>query len=370
MFLHLDCRHYLGDRPCRFHRQCQDCPHFEPMGPRVLIVKLGALGDVVRTGCLLPALSAWREPPHVTWLTAPAARPLVERMKGVHRVLPFDAASLAHLELESFDTILSLDKEPAPCAVAMRVRAEHRLGMGLSRYGTVYPLNEECEYYFSLGLDDDEKFFRNQKSYPQLLFEALGWPWRGERYELTPTADDAARAEAALRELGVPAGAPLVGINPGAGHIFAHKAWREEGYRELIHELKALRPEACILLLGGADEAELLGRLARTGGERVFLPPPGGPLGDFIALVARLDVLVCGDTLALHLAVAQRRRVVAIFGPTCEQEIDLYGLGEKIVTPIGCSPCYLRHCEKSPHCQDLNQVETVLAATLLQLETK
>jgi heptosyltransferase-2 len=35
---------------------CGDCPCFAPRGERILIIKLGAPGDVLRTTCLLPAL--------------------------------------------------------------------------------------------------------------------------------------------------------------------------------------------------------------------------------------------------------------------------------------------------------------------------
>lgn len=370
MFLHLDCRHYKGDRPCAFARLCADCPHYTPMGPRLLIIKLGALGDVVRTACLLPGLDQlFPEPPHVTWLTAPAARPLVERMAGVHRVLTLDAPTLAHLELEHFDTVISLDKEPAPCAVAMRVRAERRLGVGLSRYGTVYPLNEEAHYYFGLGLDNDEKFFRNTKSYPRLVYEALGMDYGGQRYELTLTEADRAQAAARLAEHGVPVGRPLVGINPGAGAVFANKAWREEGYVELIRTLSRQRPELDFLLLGGRDEEALMERIALASGNApVYQAGADNPLGTFAALVERCAVLVSGDTLAMHLALGLGRRVVSVFGPTCAQEIETFGLGEKIVTPLGCAPCYRRACDKSPNCQDLIPASEVMAAVERQLE--
>jgi heptosyltransferase-2 len=339
------------------------------MGPRVLIVKLGALGDVVRTGCLLPALAARPEPPHVTWLTAPGAVPLVERMAHVHRVLPFNAASLAHLELEHFDTVICLDKEPAPCAVATRVNAAERLGCGCSRYGTVHPFNEAAEYLFQLGLDNDEKFFRNAKSYPQLIFEALGWDYAGEEYRLTPTARDRGRAAHALRIAGVPDDALLVGINPGAGEVFANKAWRPEGYAALIAELELCRREARVVMLGGTAETELIeGILRQSGTNRGHHPGTAHDLGTFAALVERCAVTVSGDTLAMHLALATGRRAVAIFGPTCPQEIDMFGRGEKIVTPIGCAPCYRRQCDVTPSCQEMIASETVLAALLRQLD--
>lgn len=369
MFLHLDCRHYLGDRPCRFERACAQCPHYEPMGPRVLVIKLGALGDVMRTGCILPGLSQlWHEPPYVTWLTSHAARPLVERMPGVHRVLTFDPPSLARLEVEYFNLVVSLDKEPPPCAAAMIAKTDRRIGIGLSRYGNVYPLNEECDYYFSLGLDNEEKFHRNQRSYPELVYEALGLIYGGERYALTLTDRDRADADAGLTALGAPAGVRWIGINPGAGAVFANKAWREDGYVELIHELSRQRPDAAFLLLGGADEADLTDRIARACADLPVYSGGNNPLGGFAGLIERCAVLVSGDTLAMHLALALGRRAVAIFGPTCAQEIDLFGLGEKIVSPVPCIPCYRRRCDQNPSCQDAIRTQTVLEAVLRQLQ--
>jgi heptosyltransferase-2 len=53
---------------------------------------------------------------------------------------------------------------------------------------------------------------------------------------------------------------------------------------------------------------------------------------------------------------------VVLFGSTCPQEIELYGRGEKIVTPAECHPCYLRSCDVSPSCQELIPPERVLDA--------
>lgn len=371
MFLHLDCRYYLGDRPCKFNRACEACPHYAPMGPRVLIIKFGALGDVVRTQALIPGLETLcHEPPYVTWLTVPAAVGLVERMPGVHRVWAWGLEARARLDVERFDTVICLDKEPAPCSAAMAAQATVKLGFGLSRYGTPYPLNDEAEYFFQLGLDNDEKFFKNRKSYPQLVYEALGLRYQGEPYRLDLTEAD--RAAAVRRFEGFESVRPVerwIGINPGAGKVFAYKAWREEGYIELIRNIYAKRPDAGFVLLGGADEKELMARIALATGEApVFNGGTDNTLGEFAALIDRCDVLVSGDTLAMHLALARQRRSVAIFGPTCEQEIDLFGLGEKIRTPIECSPCYRRTCDKSPTCQDLIPESRVIEAVMRQLE--
>ena len=52
----LDCRYFLGDRPCKFKRSCPGCKEYSPMGQRILIVKLAASGDVLRTTPLLSGL--------------------------------------------------------------------------------------------------------------------------------------------------------------------------------------------------------------------------------------------------------------------------------------------------------------------------
>jgi ADP-heptose:LPS heptosyltransferase len=71
---------------------------------------------------------------------------------------------------------------------------------------------------------------------------------------------------------------------------------------------------------------------------------------------------VTGDTVALHLALALARPTVALFGPTCSQEIDMFGLGEKVASQLACAPCYRRTCEETPTCMEALPVESVWQA--------
>jgi len=61
--------------------------------------------------------------------------------------------------------------------------------------------------------------------------------------------------------------------------------------------------------------------------------------------------------------------VLVILGPTCHQEIELYGRGTKIISDFECSPCYLSVCPKKVTCMDATEVDTVFEALagLLQL---
>lgn len=73
---------------------------------------------------------------------------------------------------------------------------------------------------------------------------------------------------------------------------------------------------------------------------------------DFTALLGLCNMLVTSDTMAMHIGIALEKTIIALIGATCEQEIHLYGLGEKIVSDFDCSPCYLQKCNKNPTCMD------------------
>jgi heptosyltransferase-2 len=73
-------------------------------------------------------------------------------------------------------------------------------------------------------------------------------------------------------------------------------------------------------------------------------------LRDFIADVNSCSVVVTGDTLTMHIALALGKRTVAVFGPTSAPEIHGYGRLTSIVSPIECISCYLRDCDVTPNC--------------------
>ncbi len=361
--LKLDCRQYRGDRPCGAGVQgvCPAvCAHYDAMGFRILLIKLGALGDVIRTAAVLPGLKAARPRSHITWVSRPDGVRALAHHPDIDRLLPFNAESLCHLEHEYFDLCLSLDKEPGPAALAMRVRAAERRGIGLTAQGTAYPLNPECVDYFELGLSDDLKFNHNRKTYQHLIYEALGLEYQGERYRLYPGEADRAHATRCWQSLGVDDRDTVIGLNTGAGRVFANKSWPPAKFAALARRL-AEEPGWRVALLGGPGEREINARITAacpavvdTGADHAEL--------EFAALVQRCSVVVTGDTMAMHVAIAGDVPCAVLFGPTCHQEIDLFGRGEKLVTGLPCAPCYRRRCDRSPSCMDDVGLDAVLAA--------
>ncbi len=377
-----DCRHYRGDKPCLHNRLCQGCGHYDPFAHRLCIIKLGALGDVIRTLCILPELRRRYAEAHITWVSLPSGCRMIQGHPLIDRVLGFDALTAMMLSQESFDTVICLDKEPAPCALAMSLFAKRKLGVGLSPQGTPVPLNPEAEGYFHLGLSDELKFRVNERGYPQLACEALGLTWRGERYTLPANAALRDRARLQLAGRGWRPGVLTLGVNVGAGDVFANKMWPVSRIVDVLRLVLERDASLQVLLLGGPRERGIvdgiLGEMSQClGGDLSRGTPSRGAAGlsgggtdavsrgkvervidagceheeaMFAAVVDACDVLFTGDTMAMHVGVALGKQVVAFLGPTCEQEIDLFGRGEKLVAKVACGPCYKRQCDRRDAC--------------------
>jgi len=363
----IDCRYFLGEKPCKFNRPCLDCTEYSPMGTRILIIKLAAMGDVLRTVSILPGLKKQFPVSHVSGVIANESRSLLKNNSMIDRVLPLNVATLAELRGRAFDLLINLDKVGEATGLAMSVQAKLKLGFGMSEYGTLIPLNEEADYIYRLGLDNDLKFNKNKKTYPELIYEACGLDYRGEGYDLTLNVDGDSYAEEQMRQLakdetstGEFSKGPKVGLNPGSGRVFPTKKWHLNRYAELAKKIKdELKGE--IFLLGGPDEIELNRKLKERIPFAINIGHNHSVL-NFAALIKQLDLVVTGDTLAMHLALALQKRTVAIFGPTCESEIDMFGLGNIHAGSVDCRPCYKSVCPYNLECMDEVTVDAVYAS--------
>lgn len=382
----LDCEQYNGYKPCRYGNRCGGCVHYRPLqacdagehwmpvgvagdvaagepvvGRRVLIIKTGALGDVLRTTTLLPNLHRTYNGVEVTWITDQAAIPLLAATPLIKEVVAIqDRARIGTLiDGEVFDLLISLEKEQEPLLLAARVRTRRAVGFAPTPFGKPTVFNREARLGLLLGLDDDLKFRQNTKSYPQIVAEMCGLVHQRDRYvlEMTP---EAVRARTELRNL---AGKPvIIGLNTGCGTVFRTKQWLENHWLDLARRLS--RRDGCrVVMLGGPAEAQMNRRILEA------LPDvlDGGanrPLSEFIGVVDACDLVVSSDTLGMHIAIARERPVIALFGSTSATEIDLYDRGEKVVTDFPCAPCYKRSCDFDPWCMERLMPEQVEAAVL------
>lgn len=354
MYEHIavDCRLFDPQRPCLPHKErgqlCQGCPDYAPATKRVVIIKLGALGDVLRTTSLLAPLEAAHGPMAVSWITHLDAMPLLAGNPLIQRVLPWDHTTAAILASEHFDLALGLDNDVTGAAITSLVTATRVLGFSLDAAGLIQPGNPAAARWHTMGLRDDLKR-ANTATYQRILLDMCDLPEANPpRPRLHLSEDEQDRAAHTLTALGHrPTNTPLIGLNVGAGARWPTKHWSMDAMLDLT---RRIAPTA-VLLLGGPSEARALTWLTERAGDHVIACRPNTPLRDFAALIDHCDVIVTADSLALHIATAREVPVVALFGPTSQSEIELYGSGIKLA-PAGldCLGCYHATCPRGEAC--------------------
>jgi heptosyltransferase-2 len=308
---------------------------------RILVLKTGALGDVLRTTALLPGLARKHPDARVTWLTAHAAADLLRgnaRVAEVVTVDPHSGAELAaareRLARTRWDWIWSFDDEEALCALASALPCARLTGALLAGGRPAY--TDDAAAWFDMGLISrhgkaaaDRLKVENRETHPALFARMLGLE-PGQPELLVPEPVLArARAFAAEHGLARAEGACTIGLNTGAGGRWLSKQLSVERTlalaRAVADGLAARDPARdrarapVFLVLGGPPERErndaLLAGLARLGLAAVDAGCEN-PLLDFAAKVSLCDVLVTSDSLALHVALARGVRVVCFFAPT------------------------------------------------------
>ncbi|MBI3038983.1 glycosyltransferase family 9 protein [bacterium] len=360
-----DCKNFLGDKPCKenYGKMCplltkgkNSCPHYKPLGEKILVIKLGAMGDVLRTTSLLPPLKKKFPFGSVAWITKSNAINLLDN-SNLWKILPWGIESILWAQNVQWDVLICLDKEEGPTSLATKLQAGRKYGFGRNSQGLLTPLSESSEYLFNLGLDDNEKFFENQISYPQLISEACELIWGPNPYVLKICDQEVNWAIGELKPWGK---TPYIGLNIGSGEAFAGKAWKPDSFIKLSKELQGL--EVTPVFLGGTREKEVYEAIKLSGEAVGIFPGYNFSLREFISLISQLSVTVAGDTLAMHISIALGVYTVGLFGSTSPREIEFYGKGESILGNVSCAPCYKKTCTNGEECLESIPIPNVLEA--------
>jgi len=369
-----ECKHFRGDIPCKFHKthkvkDCEECEFYKPLEDKILIIKIGALGDVIRTTSLLPALRKKYPKAHINWLIKENSVDILEDHPLLDEILIYDADTLARLHIEKYDLVICLDKDLPSTSIASLVKADKKLGFGSDENGKTIFFNEEAKYLYENGLNDDLNK-ENQKSYQEMMFETSQLEYDKEEYSISLKNVDSRFASDFLRKYEIKATDRIIGINVGASPRWPLKRWHLEKFIELIDKLN-YELNAKVILLGGPFEIDKSYEAFRRHQiESVYKMVDGiktdlidatkhHNLPEFAYLVNQCDVLVTGDTAPMHIAMAMKVPVVVLFGPTSDREIELYGRGIKIVPNMDCLGCYNTKCDIKPNCMDLIGVDEV-----------
>jgi ADP-heptose:LPS heptosyltransferase len=335
------------------------------------VIRLGAVGDVVRT---LPAASALRAAypgSHLAWLVERPSASLLRAQPWIDEVIEFPRAALraalggARLlgaaralrgfarELRSRRFELVVDFHSILKSGALAALAGARRRAAYAR-----PYGRELSWLFAteraeLWPPHASRFERNEALVRFLGVGAVSAP--------RPLRVDPARLRRMERELGP--GPRPVAIHPGTSDATPHKRWSAEAYGAVARALRECEGVGSVVSVGPArDDRAFAEAVVAAAGGAAALAPPTPELPDLAALFARCRLYVGSDTGPMHVASLVGTPVVQILGPTDPVENAPWAgtPSRSVRVQIACNPCR-RGCAAAP-CMGLVEPRAVTAA--------
>ncbi len=354
MVIHTDCRYYEGAKPCVFHKRdgrlCENCEDYERISYRILIVKLAAVGDVLRTTSILPALKRKYAGAHITWITKSSAAPLLKGNTNIDRVLVTEGDFTEYLLNERFDLGICLDADPQSATIHSIARCTERRGFVCDEAGRVQPVDQRAHDWWLMGLNDEKKK-ANRRTYQEIMYEICGLELPTVPPQLMLNGSSQAFAGEFLAKNKKLSGVrKVLGINTGGGGRWQYKKWTFEGYTGFIKLMRERHPDVGLVIVGGPEEVELNRRIIETVGDAVVDAGCDNSLNQFAAIIDTFDVLLTSDSLGMHVGVALGKPTIVLVGPTSPWELDVFGNGDIVHSDIECLVCYLSRCDKEVTC--------------------
>ncbi|OIO80964.1 hypothetical protein AUJ84_01980 [Candidatus Pacearchaeota archaeon CG1_02_32_132] len=294
------------------------------MTQKILVIKLGAKGDVIRTLSILPAMKKKFPESEITWITKSNISDLLGKVENIDRVLtiPLDLN-------EEFDILYNLDIEKEATDLAINIKSNKKYGF-YSEGGYPAAFNMGTEYYLNTLFDDELKK-NNKKTYQEMIFELAELPYDKELCGISLTEESTKYAQDFLK-LNNLDNKKIIGLHMGSSPRWPSKAWSEERVKEFIK--KAGDKGYKIILFGGPDEIESHPKIIeelKLEGYPVARNNPFNSNSEFASLINLCDKVVCSDSFALHIALALKKEVIGLFFCTSPDEVEDYGLLKKII---------------------------------------
>lgn len=358
-----DCKHFTGYKPCFPNTQCyNECVENEPIGTRILIVNLDAMGNVLVTTSLLPAIKRKYPNSHISWITLKNAYPLLLNNPYLDRIYQWEPENRMILQHIKFDVVFSVDKSQRSGAFVAGLQAKEKLGFGINTRGQIIPLNKEANENYMIGLDDRLKFRVNQKTVQQIQCEQFKLKYVRDEYILQLSEDEKNFCSSYKESVGIKNDELVVGFNTGCSELYPNKKMTIEQHVQLIENLHSLE-HVKLVLVGGPEDTGRNAEIVRRVGEKVISTPTTEGVRRGLCYENICDLIISGDSFGMHAAVALKKHVLVWFGVSCWTEIDLYARGEKFI-PHGleCSPCWKRSCPYNLECLAMINLDGIVAA--------
>jgi ADP-heptose:LPS heptosyltransferase len=290
----------------------------------VLIAKLGATGDVVRTTTLVA-----RFPEHVSWITEAKNAALLRGLGDNLRCLTWEERDAAGDR--TYDVIINLEDTLEVGLFLKTLQFRQLFGAYVDSTKRLR-YTDDSRRWFDLSLISrygrkraDRLKFQNRRTYQELIFDGLGFRFGGEKYMLPQPLETGLSGDVAIAD--------------EAGPVWPMKKWAH--YDQLKHELEMKGLKVNVL----PRRKSLLEHLADVRGHRC---------------------LVGGDSLPMHMALGTMTPCVSLFTCTSPWEIYDYGIQTKIISRLLGEFFYQRGFD--PRAASAISVEDVFDAVMNQLD--
>jgi heptosyltransferase-2 len=369
-----DCVHFPLDRPCAYQKKdgalCIKCANYQkisfPQQPvKILIIKLGAMGDVLRTTFMLEGLKELYPSSIISWIVNEGNAAVLENNPFINSIIIKDEKTNEFLTQNFFDVAINLDLSPESLAFAKLAATGKIIGYSLNDKREILPSNDYALQWLQMSAYDELKQ-SNKFTYQNRMAKIAGLP-KDDYDIIVPLAKESvAKAESFIKKLAINRDKKILGINPGAGKRWPLKKWRTDGFIETAKYFAAKGHP--VLLLGGREDEEEINYILEQKIENVYSSGTDNSIPDFFALINLCGAVLCGDTMAMHAAAGLGKKVTVLFGPTSAAEIELYGRGIKIQPQMPCICCYRQFCDKKINCMDNISNEEVIKAVENMME--
>lgn len=310
----------------------------------ILIIKLGALGDVINTFPLVINLKQHLNA-RIHWLVEPLSYPVVSKHPCVDKTILFDKHNwrsvlmpvTRQIRSHGFDITIDCQRILKSGLFCMATKSKRRIGFDRVRC-------KEMTWVFPFERIPESDPHAHMV-YQYLEFARfLGVPSDTVQWDIPVPGNMSFKLPDAYMVLNIGATKPA-------------NRWTQEGFTSLADALKKTYNISSVLT-GGPEDTETAERISEITGPHVLNLVGRTTLDDLISVINNSICVVTCDTGPMHLAVALNKKVVALFGPSNPGRTGPFQ-GDIIQKPLHCSPCNARKCD-DPVCMSSITHEDVL----------
>ena len=302
------------------------------MPPRILIVRLSSMGDVLLTTPLIRALRERHPDATITFVTKTGFASLLVDNPRIAEVIGYDPAT----------PLKALAERIKGGGFTHRLDLHGNLRTRWLRFmvGGIWGSYPKHRLARALLIRTKRDRYRDPRPVAERYFDAadgLGVSPSGQPLEFFVRREAMEAAQQFLSDRGLGADRQLIAVCPGAHH--ATKRWPLRHWQHLVTQLTTTGWD--VVVLGGPAERQLGEDVAAAGAESAANAAGAFDFPGSAALLKLSRRAVSGDTGLMHLATAVQTPVVALFGPTVRQ-FGFYPYGGRATVlerDLPCRPC-------------------------------